>query len=99
MPVIIQEAIAGTLESSDVLIKIAPATQTGLSIMIESIVIQQFGEAIRRTAEDTLYQLGVTDADVYIDDKGALDCVLKARIQTAVLRASAQNGVPWEQLA
>ena len=44
-----------------------------------------------------LERLGVTDAQVTVVDKGALDCTLKARVECAVFRScgqSAQN-IPW----
>jgi citrate lyase subunit gamma (acyl carrier protein) len=84
---IIKEAMAGSLESSDVLVKVAPRSE-GLEVVISSEVIRQFGKAIRRTAEDTLAKMGVDRGLVVVEDKGALDCTLRARIQAAVLRGS-----------
>jgi citrate lyase subunit gamma (acyl carrier protein) len=84
---IIKEAMAGSLESSDVLVKVAPR-EDGLEIVIGSEVIRQFGKAIRRTADETLARMGVVKGLVVVEDKGALDCTLRARIQAAVLRGS-----------
>lgn len=86
-------AIAGTLESSDVLIRIEPAS--GLEIEINSSVGKQFGAAIEQTVRDTLAKLSVTDALVVVEDKGALDCVLQARVKAAVLRATDEE-INWE---
>lgn len=44
---IVREALAGTQESSDLMVKIAPA-HGELEIVIHSEVIKQFGEQIRR---------------------------------------------------
>ena len=52
-----QAAVAGTLESGDVMIRIAPL--------------------------DT-------------DDKGALDCILRARLEALLARASGIPALPWE---
>ena len=83
------DALAGTLESSDVMVRIGPAAQPGIQLEIDSIVKQQFGAAIEQVVRETLAQLGVKQANVVVDDKGALECVLRARVQAAALRAQA----------
>ena len=88
------DALAGTLESSDVMVRIGP----GIQLEIDSIVKQQFGAAIERVVRETLTQLGVSRANVVVDDKGALECVLKARVQAAALRAAQQSQPHWSQL-
>jgi len=93
------DALAGTLESSDVMVRIGPANEPGIQLEIDSIVKQQFGAAIERVVRETLTQLGVTRANVVVDDtKGALECVLKARVQAAALRAAQQSQPQWSQL-
>ncbi|MBN0763812.1 citrate lyase acyl carrier protein, partial [Pseudomonas aeruginosa] len=42
------DALAGTLESSDVMVRIGPAAQPGIQLEIDSIVKQQFGAAIEQ---------------------------------------------------
>lgn len=88
-------AVAGTLESSDALIRIEPADV--LTIEINSSVGKQFGEAIEQTVKATLAKLGITAAAVSVEDKGALDCVLQARIKAAALRAT-DEAINWEVL-
>jgi citrate lyase subunit gamma (acyl carrier protein) len=51
--------------------------QPGIQLEIDSIVKQQFGAAIERVVRETLTQLGVSRANVVVDDKGALECVLR----------------------
>ena len=85
---IIQRATAGTLESSDVLVTLEPAC--GLEIEIDSVVQNQFGAAIRQTVEEVLNDLQVQDAKLSIVDRGALDCVIRARVETAVLRGKGE---------
>ena len=92
---ITQVAVAGTLESSDALIRVEPVPT--LSIEINSSVAKQFGEAIEQTVRETLAKLGVTGANVVVEDKGALDCVLAARVKAAVLRAS-DEPINWENV-
>lgn len=95
---IVKEAVAGTLESSDVMVRIAPSDNPQIDLQINSSVAKQFGDMIRQTVLDTLAKLEVTSAHVMIDDKGALDCILQARVQAAVLRASDSTSVPWSKL-
>lgn len=95
---IIKEAVAGTLESSDLQVKVAQGAPNRLDIHIRSEVIRQFGGHIRAVIDDTLAKLGVTEGDITVEDKGALDCAVRARVQTAVLRASDSNGIDWEKM-
>lgn len=78
-------ASSGTLESSDAYVEIEPS-KDGIKIEIESVVYKQFGENIKKVANEVLGDMGVKNAVVRITDKGALECVLRARIETAVLR-------------
>ena len=86
---IIRRAVAGTLESSDVFVTLEP-NASGLEIEIDSVVQNQFGEAIRRVAEVVLSEQKVQNAKLSIVDRGALDCVIRARVETAVLRGKGE---------
>ena len=81
-------AIAGTLESSDCQIMIRPNGGEGISIDLESDVKMMFGDSILATAEKILNDVGITDAYVEIHDKGALDCVIKSRMQCVICRGA-----------
>mgnify|MGYP003301056409 CR=1 FL=1 len=85
---IIKCASAGTMESSDAYVEIEPA-QT-LQIQLESVVQNQFGEAIEKVVRQTLEQCGVEKANVRVIDRGALDCVIRARVETAALRGKGE---------
>jgi citrate lyase subunit gamma (acyl carrier protein) len=91
-----KEAICGTLESNDLLVKITP--RQGLDVVISSEVMRQFGARIREVVDETLKKLQVTDAQVLIEDRGALDCTIRARVQGAVLRANETAEVDWRAL-
>lgn len=82
-------AIAGSLESNDVLVRVSPAE--GLSVEIESIVLQQFGRQIRQAVLETAQALQVEDAAIFLQDKGAIECTIKARVETALLRAKGET--------
>ena len=57
---------------------------------------QQFAPQIRASVEAVLNRLNIEEAALQIEDKGALDCVLQARVKAALLRAGAQ--ADWEEL-
>ena len=78
-------ASAGSLESSDAMVTVGPHPD-GIEISVTSPVERQFGDRMRATAREILERRGVTGAAVRIDDRGALDCTLRARIETAVER-------------
>ncbi|CAI2026669.1 Citrate lyase gamma chain [Serratia fonticola] len=89
--------MAGTLESSDVMVRIAPAEGPEHDLLIASSVEKQFGDAIRHTLLQVLQQYNVPPVQVIVDDKGALDCVLRARLETVLMRASESATLPWEE--
>ena len=86
--VIQQIGQAGTLESSDVMVTIAPAAAgSGIMLELTSIVLKQYGMQIRAVANEVMQASGVADAEVRINDRGALDCTLRARLTTALRRS------------
>lgn len=84
---VIQEAAAGTQEKSDIIIRIAPGN-SGIQLSVASVVLQQFGLAIRQTILQGLEQAGILNAVVDAEDFGAPDFVIRARLETALQRAS-----------
>ena len=89
MSEVLKPASAGTMESSDVLVELVPAQ--GREIQLTSVVEAQFGDSIRAVAGEMLDQFGLNNVCLRIDDRGALECVLRARIETAILRAKGEN--------
>ena len=87
---ILKCASAGTLESSDAYVEIEPS-KNGLNIQLESVVKTQFGEQIQMVVKEVLAENGVENANVHVIDRGALECVIRARVETAVLRGKGCN--------
>lgn len=88
-------AMAGTLESSDCQVAVEEG-EGKIELTLESAVINQFGNQIRKVTYETLGRLGVDNVKITIIDKGALDCTLKARIEGAVYRSVSQTDhLPW----
>ncbi len=96
---IVKEALAGTLESSDLMVKVAPSPAGTLEVVVQSEVIRQFGVQINKVVRETLEKLGVTAGQILIDDKGALDCAIRARLQAAVLRGADCKTIEWSRLS
>ena len=83
-------AVAGTLESNDILITISSTASSiggsANSVSLSSIVINQFGPAIRAVIDQCLEASGLSGVEVTVQDKGALECTIKARMETAIAR-------------
>ena len=88
-------AVAGTLESSDCQVTVEPGNGK-VDFSLESAVIHQFGNQIKKVTLETLKDLGIDNVRISSVDKGALDCTIKARIEGAVFRAVDQyDNIPW----
>lgn len=88
-------AVAGTMESSDCQVTIEPGTE-GIEFELHSVVDHQFGNQIKKVALETLDRLDIKNAKLVINDKGALDCTIKARIEAAAFRSVDQyTNLPW----
>lgn len=83
-------AFSGTLESSDAYIEIEPS-KDGISLELESIVEKQFGTQIKACVFSVLDEFNVENAKVKVLDRGALECVIRARVENAILRAKEEN--------
>jgi len=91
---ITKSSVAGTMESSDIMITLEPGSGN-IEIDLKSQVEKQFGRQIRSVIIDTLSELQVKSAKVTAVDKGAMDCTIRARIKTAVTRATGENAGAW----
>ena len=79
---------AGTFESSDLIVLIEPKDESsGRKIEIESIVMLQYGDNLKALVTEMLDQFDLTDIHVILKDKGALEPVVRARMETAIRRS------------
>ena len=92
---VLKTAVTGTMESSDIMVTIAPTEGAGIEIELDSSVEKQFGKAIRTTITETLAELDIQDAKVSAVDKGALDCVIRARVKASAYRACERDDYAW----
>ncbi|MBR7064549.1 MAG: citrate lyase acyl carrier protein, partial [Treponema sp.] len=79
---IVNPSVAGTLESSDCMVTLEPG-EGKIELSLDSVVIHQFGNQIRKVVLETLSSLEIKNVKISIVDKGALDCTIKARIEAA----------------
>ena len=87
---ILKNAVAGPLESSDLFVQIEP-DENNLTLEIDSVVANQHMDAIRAAVLETLKEFEVSSGKIFIKDKGALDCVIRARVETALKRGGVQE--------
>ncbi|HEY8890303.1 MAG TPA: citrate lyase acyl carrier protein [Clostridium sp.] len=78
---------SGTLESSDILIMVVPNKDHGINIELESIVMKQFGDQIKNIILDQVKKMNIQNIKIIAQDKGSLDCTIRARVETAINRA------------
>jgi citrate lyase subunit gamma (acyl carrier protein) len=86
-----KNAMAGTLESGDILVQLSPSDTGGVEVELDSTVAYQFGNQIKRVIIETLQGLQVDNVHVKATDKGALDCTIRARVTAAAVRATGKD--------
>ncbi len=92
-----KQAIAGTLESSDIQIIISKSDGNENIIELESPVKHLFEEEILKVINRVLNQHELVGVHIRAIDKGALNCTIAARMQTAIYRATEKELI-WEVL-
>jgi len=80
-----RSAQAGTLQSNDCFVRVYPSEKT--EILFNSPVAYEFGDQVIALVKAHLTAQGVDGVRVEIDDRGALDCTITARLNTALGRA------------
>ena len=83
---------AGEDVRSDLHVVVEITDGGGLEIEVISKVASLYGDSIEGTARSTLTGLGLENARVRVDDKGAVPFVIAARVEAAALRAGAAAG-------
>ena len=88
---ILRTASAGNAEKSDVLVTVSPNPGGGVEITLRSVVLAFYEDAILAALRETAEAWNVTDAKFELDDYGALDYVIRARVETAIRRAAKED--------
>ena len=83
--ILLNTASAGTLESSDCLVTASPAEK--LKLEYKGANSEVFAERTMQLVESIAKKHGLNGAEILIQDQGALEITIKARLETAILRA------------
>ena len=85
---------------SDCWVRLKPTTTGGLNLKLTSRVDVLYGDANRKLIHDMLHFFEIKNAEVEIEDAGALPFVIMARLETAVRRLAFDKGKrylpPWQ---
>lgn len=65
------------------------AAGVGVKLEMSGASVARFKSAMEKKVKETLAALGVSDIEVSVQDNGALDIVLGARVEAAVKRLEA----------
>lgn len=76
----------GSQRSSDALVTVE-LEHEGLQIDVNSKLEKMFGKLIEQACMDVLNEMNIKKVHVIVDDYGALDFVVRARLRTVLKRA------------
>jgi citrate lyase subunit gamma (acyl carrier protein) len=93
---LVRNSSAGTIESSDILVQVEKNDGGGVELELDSTVMSMYGRRIREVIMETVKECGVEDVRIKAADRGALDCTIRARVKTALLRASDSDEYGWK---
>lgn len=81
-----RKASCGSMQSNDCLVTVSPSEK--LEITINSTVFDKFGHLIRACVDQTLVDCFIDQANILVEDFGALDYTIRARLITAIGRSN-----------
>ncbi len=95
---ITQTASAGSTEKCDCLITVSKGQGTS-TVHVQSKVFYEYGSHIRSLILAVLEKMQIENVQVDVEDMGAFDPMIVARLQAALYRAKGQTeALPWEEL-
>jgi len=93
-----ETASAGTIDKCDCLVTVSKG-EGDIKINLSSKVLCQYGDSIRNTILQTLKKLDVNDVTIDVEDMGAFEYVIVARLEAAIYRSLKQmDQIPWGDL-
>lgn len=93
-----ETASAGTIDKCDCLVTVSKG-EGDIKINLSSKVLYQYGDSIKNTILQTLKKLHINDVTVDIEDMGAFEYVIVARLEAAIYRSQKQmDQIPWGDL-
>lgn len=88
-----QTARAGRDAKEDLVVELSPTGQ-GIQIELQSAVATLYGAAIEATVRRTAQALGLDGVTVRVQDRGALDWVIQARVEAAARKLRPDADLP-----
>lgn len=82
-----RDSMAGSLESNDIMVEVH-LNAHGREIELNSPVADLFSEQILKVAHEVLDEYHVDNVKLVLNDKGALDYTIRARIISALKRGN-----------
>ena len=93
-----ETASAGTIDKCDCLVTVSKG-EGDIKINLSSKVLYQYGDSIKNTLLQTLKKLNINDITVDVEDMGAFEYVIVARLEAAIYRSQKQmDQIPWGDL-
>lgn len=93
-----EKASAGTTDKNDCLITVSKG-EGEVKINLSSKVLYEYGESIKNLIHKTLSRLSIDNVTVDIEDMGAFEYVIVARLEAVVYRSIKQTDyIPWGDL-
>lgn len=93
-----ETASAGTIDKCDCLVTVSKG-EGDIKINLSSKVLYQYGDSIKNTILQTLKKLNINDITVDVEDMGAFEYVIVARLEAAIYRSQKQmDQIPWGDL-
>lgn len=93
-----ETASAGTVDKCDCLVTVSKG-EGDIKINLSSKVLYQYGDSIKNTILQTLKKLNINDITVDVEDMGAFEYVIVARLEAAIYRSQKQmDQIPWGDL-
>ena len=77
--------VGNAKQNADCVIEIKPRSR-GIKINLESLVKNQYGEQIKSAVKSELKKQNVDSCEITIVDRGAIDPVLRARLECVIKR-------------
>ena len=82
-----QTVTAGTLESMDCMVTVTKTPAgSGIAIHLSGSSVARFAGAMEKKIRSILKEKAIQDLEISVQDNGALDNVLGARVETALRR-------------
>ncbi len=93
-----ETASAGTVDKCDCLITVSKG-EGYVKINLTSKVLYEYGDSIKNIILQTLKKLHINDITVDVEDMGAFEYVIVARLEAAIYRSQKQmDQIPWGDL-